>query len=253
MSYFLYPESMLSKNKVDEEYELEFQTLKSIGCLTALKLKNIPVGEKLFYRGWMLSSSEYDELLSSAKQQGLAFSVSKDNYYASHYIDNWYDKVSNLTPETLIINRDNLKEKLSSLDLKWDKIFVKDSVKSLSSGKGSIAYNKEDILDIIKNIEKYRGVEGSIVLRKFHDFIDNTEVRYFAINGKVFSPSSYISPIAKLVGDRMKHLPFISIDIIQDSSGKEWLVEIGDGQVSDYKDWDIGKFCQVLRELSLAL
>ena len=35
--------------------------------------------------------------------------------------------------------------------------------------------------------------------------------------------------------------------MIKDENGQEWLVEIGDGQVSDIKMWDYDNFVKILK------
>lgn len=182
------------------------------------------------------------------KNQNSKLLVSIDDYYASHHIDNQYDKLKDLTPETIIFSRENLKE--SILGVAWDKFFVKDSVKSLTAKRGSIANSHDEILENVDLIEKYRGLEGNVVLRKVHNFLPKTEKRFFGIHGKVYYPDENISYVAEEVAKRMSHIPFISIDVIKDENNKEWLVEISDGQVSDFKSWEIEKFSNVLLNLT---
>jgi hypothetical protein len=43
-----------------------------------------------------------------------------------------------------------------------------------------------------------------------------------------------------------KNLAFYSVDIANNSSGKPIVIEIGDGQVSDYVGWDLPDFVKVL-------
>lgn len=249
MINFLYSKSYENNKKIDEDYIEESNIISQNNFFVTENHKKIIPNSRVLYRGWMLSKNDYSEMEENINKQDAKLIVSINDYYASHYIDNWYDILKDLTPKTIILKRENFQEKLKEINIPWKKSFVKDSVKSLTTQRGSIARNKEDIVEIIGLIHKYRGEEGNVVIREAHDFDESTEIRYFCINGYVYSPDSYISPIAKEVGNRMKHLPFISIDIIKDYNGKEWLVEIGDGQVSDYKMWNLKKYCDLLTKL----
>lgn len=140
----------------------------------------------------------------------------------------------------------DLKNNIDKTGIK--RYFVKDSVKSLTTKNGSIANNKEELFEIIEKIENFKGLEGFISIREVHNFITESEVRYFSIKGNVFSPcGEKVTGMAKKIADKFSHLPFISIDIIKDENGREWLVEIGDGQVSDLKMWKYEDFIKVLK------
>lgn len=50
--------------------------------------------------------------------------------------------------------------------------------------------------------------------------------------------------LVKKVMQRQSNKFFFSIDIVEDIYGKSWLVEIGDGQVSDYVGWKVESFAK---------
>jgi hypothetical protein len=125
--------------------------------------------------------------------------------------------------------------------------FVKDYVKSLTTERGSIASNKKEVSDIIYLIKYYRGsIEGGISLRKVESFIEDSEVRYFVLNGNIYSPNGKFHKITENINNIHKEA-FFSLDVIVDENGKEWIVEIGDGQVSDLKgkNWKIDDFLTI--------
>lgn len=247
MFTFIYPESYETKNSVDEDYEKEATLVRAFSNVCVLNKKSIPENHTILYRGWMLKKDEYLEMKTIVESKNSKLLVSVDNYYSAHHIDNWYNTLSDLTPETIITPRDNLDDVLKNI--KWESFFVKDSVKSLTEKRGSIAKSHEEVKEIVNLIKKFRGLEGNIALRKVYNFIPETETRFFAVHGNVYSPNENVSAVAKEVANRMSHLPFISIDVIKDENGKEWLVEIGDGQVSDFKKWELEKFADVLLNL----
>ncbi len=97
-------------------------------------------------------------------------------------------------------------------------------------------------------------IEGGIVLREVVELIPHSEVRFFAIHNNLFSPVS--SPqkyaLAYEVMQKLQHknLIFYSIDIATTSEGRELVIEIGDGQVSDYVGWHLNDFIPVLCQLA---
>ena len=194
---------------------------------------------QFIYRGWMLSNNEYDILESLIKNKNCTLLTNKDNYYQSHYLFNQYQNKDNVsgtsqyTPETVFSSEIDLDNTLNKLN--WNSFFVKDYVKSLTTERGSIANSKDEVKEILSLIKYYRGsIEGGISLRKVEQFIENTEVRYFVLNGKVHSPNEKQHDILKNI-NKIHTQPFFSVDVILDENGKEWIVEIGDGQVSDLK------------------
>ncbi|MEL6815206.1 MAG: ATP-grasp domain-containing protein [Cyanobacteria bacterium J06598_3] len=46
--------------------------------------------------------------------------------------------------------------------------------------------------------------------------------------------------------------PFYSVDVAMTTRGEHQLVELGDGQVSDKKDWPLEAFIKVLRAIAAA-
>ncbi len=247
MHNIIYPADYFNLNKVDEMFEKEAMAFKNEGFnIQIWNGKPIESGTYI-YRGWMLSEDEYNDLELFMNKNNSKLITDKMNYLNSHYLKNWYDKLSDLTPETVFSSYENINDTINSLD--WNKFFVKDYVKSLTTEQGSIANSKDEVLKILKEIDSKKGIVGGISLRKVHDFVDESEIRYFCLNGKVLTPIGNVPSIVKTVADRIK-IPFFSIDVIQDNKGKEWIVEIGDGQVSDLKlPWKPERFAIEIKKV----
>lgn len=243
---FIYPSDYFDNKVVDESHSAEFNALKKSGFKTILytdsNRKSLRIqGDICIYRGWMLSEHEYSNLEDFINASGAKMLTSKDEYFKAHYMPNWYDVLADLTPDTFVIEKNKLSDiKEIAKNTGWSRFFVKDYVKSLTTKEGSIANSIDDVIDIASKIETFRTIEGGICLREVHDFVESSEIRYFVLNGKISSPQKITIPkIAKEVASRIS-LPFFSIDIIKDINNKEWLVEIGDGQVSSFKEpWDL--------------
>jgi hypothetical protein len=259
MYSFLFPCETFNIKKVDDHFKAEHDLFKSEGFNVALidLEDNIVSGtfenHVFIYRGWMLSESEYDLMETLILGKDCTLLTNKESYYESHHLFRQYSNlnkegISAYSPETHFCKEEDV-EGLAN-DIGWDKFFVKDFVKSLTTDRGSIANSKEDVLEIVEQIKYYRGsIEGGVSLRKVEDFIDDTEVRYFVLDSVVYSPNGKFHEITKKINSIHKE-KFFSLDIILDTSGKEWIVEIGDGQVSDLagKGWDTKDFVEIFKQ-----
>ncbi|WP_413491755.1 ATP-grasp domain-containing protein [Morganella psychrotolerans] len=237
------------------EEEYYFAQKKKIPCLL-LHPESAVTGKYQFsgafksdipviWRGWMLNTEEYQQLHRVIALHGGTMLSSADNYISNHHITGWYECCRKFTPETVITSANANFDELIC-DLQWPAYFVKDYVKSLTTSRGSIAENADEIREIIKLITHYRGeIEGGICLRHIEYFIENTERRYFVLNKKVYSADSHIPHIVYDIADKI-NTPFFSVDIAENTAGKLRLIEIGDGQVSDIKEWDTEKFILML-------
>lgn len=244
----VYPASILYNKRIDECFIEESENMKKFFHVLNLNTKiSCEETEKLLYRGWMLSKEEYLSLHNFAEKYNYSIVTNIDEYYQSHHMHKWYDQVKEQTPKTWFFKSLlDLKNNIDQTGLK--KYFVKDNVKSLTTKNGSVANNKEELFEIIEKIENFKGLEGFISIREVHNFIAESEIRYFSVKGNVFSPSGEkVTGMAKEIANTFSYLPFISIDIIKDKTGREWLVEIGDGQVSDIKMWKYEDFIKVLK------
>lgn len=111
---------------------------------------------------------------------------SPDDYLRNHHITGWYEPCKSYTAETVLATADTDFDTLVT-QLCWPAYFVKDYVKSLTTSRGSVAHNAAEIREVIKLIAHYRGeLEGGVSLRRFENLIDDSERRYFSLNGQVF-------------------------------------------------------------------
>jgi len=255
----LYPFNPLNPKEVDEPYQEEFHLLKTMGFNCSLfdfasleagefnPKPNLKSGEKILYRGWMLNPEHYQKLVQYIEKKGSIPVTNSENYLKCHHLPGWYAVCEGFTPETRFFNKNKqLKDKIQALA--WDAYFVKDFVKSNSTAKGSIALSADEAIEIIELIETYRGeIEGGIAIRRVEKYKNNTEVRYFVFNGKVYSPNDTIPDIVLKIAAQLD-APFYAMDVIQRQDSEYRLVEIGDGQVSDKKTWTTDTFVQMLVE-----
>lgn len=252
----IYPSDYFNKNQVDETFEQEFNCAREAGlkCLL-LSSEHAANGKYKFsqsfepdvpvlWRGWMLGAEEYQKLYSAVSLCGSQMLESFDDYILCHYINGWYETCKEYTPETVMVNPDEDFDKITD-QLQWPCYFVKDYVKSLTTSRGSVAKDAAEIREIVKSIEHFRGkIEGGISLRRFENFIKDSERRYFVLNKKVFSADDIIPDIVIKIA-QLINAPFFSIDIVKNDCDRYRLVEIGDGQVSDIKEWPVERFVRI--------
>lgn len=247
--HFLYPSYPFDSNTIDSSYENELSACIENGFtysfidteqlnnnrLDVSKKHPITEGALIIYRGWMLNDIQYNTLMK-LEDKGYRFCTSKEQYFYSHYIVNWYSSISEFTMPTLFCSISDIVDTMKEHNM--NNAFVKDYVKSLTTKEGSIAQSPDEAVRIARAIETYRGfIDGGIALRKIVKLQDELENRYFVINGEVFSHNNVIPDIAIEIAGKHS-APFYTIDIGKTLDGNDILIEIGDGQVSDIKQWN---------------
>lgn len=257
--YLLFPASMDDPRQVDELYQAEYDAARaakldcgvfSTDAFDEGVFKPYPlwsIGQTVVYRGWMLTPDQYQQLHRAiVAKQGQPL-TSPTQYQQCHYLPHWYSTCEPWTPQTIFCQPDSDFEHLLAHHA-WSAYFVKDYVKSLTTSRGSIAQTIGQITEIIDALRRYRGqIEGGICIREFEPLQTNTEERLFVLHGQVFArrpsitPPAFLDEIAKRINS-----PFFSADVIQNQHGDWRLIELGDGQVSDYKAWDVSAFIAML-------
>ena len=252
---FIYPQDMLKPRLPDELFREEAAAIQAKGHIVSLVDTNTfainsatfhPPAEPdsgIVYRGWMVTPAEYQVLLHSLEQQGAKAFTSPEQYLATYYLPNWYPFLTDLTPETVIL--DPTTDLVSALkQLVWSRFFVKDYVKSLKTAGGSLIERPEDIERVMAEMQKYRGIiEGGLCVRRYEEFLPGSEHRFFVLNGVCYGsePQSTIPPIVQECASRLSS-PFFSVDVATRTDGVDRIVEVGDGQVSDLVGWTTGRF-----------
>jgi hypothetical protein len=254
---FIYPQSILNPRLPDEMFQQEAVSVSEAGHTITLidseklptdtvRLKQINVEETFVYRGWMLSPTEYQNLVLSVENSGGLPLTSVEKYLATHHLPNWYHLISDLTPETVILSL-NSDWTAELRKLGWSKFFVKDYVKSLKTSVGSLIESPEAIQVVVTEMKKYRGtIEGGLCIRRVEDFLSETEQRYFILHGKPYgaNPEEQIPDIVFECAKRINS-KFFSVDVIHRTDGQIRVVEIGDGQVSDLVGWSVQRFIEM--------
>ena len=208
-------------------------------------------GSCVVYRGWMLTPTEYGTLAASVERQGSGLYTSPEQYVATHYLPNWYPLLADLTPETVVLDPDaaDLVPALERLkEQGWPRFFVKDYVKSLKTAGGSVINAPEEIERVMAEMRKFRGtIEGGLCVRRYEDFVPDSEVRYFVRDDMAYAPESQglIPLVVSQCAERLSGSlgsRFFSVDVARRTDSVERVVEVGDGQVSDRVGWTVDAF-----------
>ena len=256
----LYPDDPLNQRKPESLFAEEFDLARARGFEASIfsfedfehgRFDPTPrpvAGETLMYRGWMLNLDGYARLTEAVAAFSVGMVVSPDNYRAAHHLPSWYPLIKDFTAETLILEHNA--DFVSALrGVSWPAYFVKDYVKSLSTGPGSLVKTPEEISRVVSQLKKYRGeVEGGVCVRRGEDYVPGSERRYFVAREHVFSSTDDVPAVVAACASLIPS-PFFSVDTALRTDGVLRIIEIGDGQVSDRKEWPAEKLVDVLQHV----
>src|SRR5436190_4764514 len=258
--HLLYPSSPLHSKQPDEQFAAELEAVRAEGFgISLFSLEDfqngnfrvtptVPSDVDILYRGWMLSWSDYEALVSALARFEANPVIPTDMYLSSHHLPSWYPHIKDLTPETRIYPADcDLEAELRSLD--WSEYFIKDYVKSLKTSVGSRISRPEQVSAVVADMRRFRGViEGGFCVRRVEIFLPNTERRYFVVDGVPHAASGKVPPIVHECAKRLRSR-FYSVDVVERNDGQLRVVEVGDGQVSDLVGWTSEQFAKILSGL----
>jgi hypothetical protein len=251
--HFLFPADGADPRQPDEMFADQWAAHAGAGfsaslcpdaVLTGAKsLRNVPVGSRVVYRGWMLREREYDTLVRAIEGCEATAFTGPSEYLLAHHLPNWYPLIPELTPETRVYLTDaDLVAELRALG--WGAYFIKDYVKSLKTGCGPIARDPAEVAEIIAAMKEYRGeIEGGVCVRRVEEFVPDSEKRYFVLRGvgHAASEGEQIPDVVRQCAERIRS-PFFSVDVVERADGELRVVEVGDGQVSDLVGWSAPAF-----------
>lgn len=260
--HFLFPSSPLNARMIDEAFQDQAIALKSAGYGTStFSIEEnritgvVPEDVTIVYRGWMMNIAEYSFFYGWLLGKGLKPLTSIEEYAQTHHLPNWYPLVETLTPETLIFPKietniepyGEMTEWKTTVATGWEKIQVKDYVKSLKTAGGSVISSLDELETVLDEMKFYRGeIEGGICLRRWEEL--RNEQRYFVINGKFYNAegSMFDLRVMEILIRVARDIPspFFSVDIAE-GGGRFRIVEMGDGQVSDLVGWTPERFAEI--------
>lgn len=192
------------------------------------------------YRGWMLAAAEY-----AALERLLPLAVPTAEYLASHEASGWYEAVAAYTFPSRFLTAP------AALDFGGGRhYFVKGLVKSFEGA--SVVRTQAQLNNFWQQQELPAGTP--LFVRDFAALQPGSERRFFVVRGQAFGAGGAALPAALQPAlAALRPRLFYSFDVAETLAGQPVLVEVGDGQVSDLKEWSVAEFGdRVLRALAEA-
>ncbi|WP_046242917.1 ATP-grasp domain-containing protein [Hymenobacter terrenus] len=236
MLNILFP-SLPYQRLVDPMWAEEMDTARHYGHTVGLfdaeqeKLHQAPnPNYPSLYRGWMLTGAEYQKLEALTP-----LLVPLAMYLASHWANGWYQAIAGFTPKSYFIP---VEERSAILTLlrSHGRCFVKGLSKSF--GTDSVVSSLAEYDHLLKK----HAVDSAeaLFVREFVKLSAAPEQRFFAVRGRVYGASGQpfpaeLAPVLLALQSRW----FYTIDVAYDLHGKPIIIEVGDGQVSDTKEWTV--------------
>lgn len=195
------------------------------------------------YRGWMLSGPEYQQLAALAP-----LLVSPAQYLASHYATGWYAAVAPLTPRSVFAPARQAEPAVADFLRANGRCFVKGLAKSF--GPDSVVTSLADVAALLRKHDI--GPDEQLFIREFVELADRPEERFFAVQGVAFGASGQPLPaVLQPALEALQSCWLYTIDVAYTATGAAIIIEIGDGQVSDTKEWPLADLYRtVLRRLA---
>ncbi|PNV62955.1 hypothetical protein C0033_05315 [Clostridium sp. chh4-2] len=263
MVYVLYPCDYFESNKVEPDYQYEYDEAVKFPDFHLLfynydqfvsgdGLKIVPLPSEngiCIYRGWMLKPDQYEELYHLLKEKSVELINTPEAYENCHEFPLSYHKIEQLTPKTMVfpegsaIDWDEVKENLGTF-------MMKDYVKSVKGTEFPQYFDYNCTNEMLEqSVIRFKELRGSlytkgIVLKQFirlKRYGETTnEYRAFYLDGRLLtlSPNSNQSKECNKVPDSfLKMIPkldsrFYTIDFAETEDGGWQVIETGDGQVS---------------------
>jgi hypothetical protein len=185
------------------------------------------------YRGWMLTEKEYRALA-----QLTPLLVGPDLYLASHQATGWYDAITPFTPASVFVAASQAAPVVAQELERRGRCFVKRLTKSF------------DAASVVSSLPAFTALldqhavqpDELLFVRAYHDLSSRPEERYFAVRGQAYGPAgrpfpSQLHPVLAQLQARW----FYTLDVAYTLAGTPLLIEVGDGQVSDTKEWTVAE------------
>jgi hypothetical protein len=282
MKTIILPGDFYSPKKPDPQFEQEYNSAKKFGNVVLFSheefleneiLEKLPkssyLGEKIFYYGWMMNTDHYKRFYTTVYDKGYQLPNDLRQYTGYHHFHRWYSLIEGLTPESIMIESEEIRPILEKA-LKFQRkikspLIIKDTVKSLKHDWNTACFIPKDsdpfamakVIGTFLEIKKsYNDLKLPVVLRQFEDLVPvgvhpksgmpiSHEYRTYIYRGEVIfqapyweatyekdqePPTEFIQNIIDKLGGTASGL--FTIDTALKKDGQWTCIEIGDGQVS---------------------
>ncbi|MFB6725739.1 ATP-grasp domain-containing protein [Kribbella sp. NPDC056345] len=253
----LVPGDPLNPRRVDPHFAAQAAAARELGVPVAridhdaLTVDGVPAADDAVYRGWMLTTGQYDGFAGALGERGVSLRTGADSYRAAHELPGWYDALREVTPESVWTVGDDVAALVTAVgELGEGPAVLRDYVKSMKHYWDEAAYIP-DVADataverVARRFLELRedSFAGGFVVRRFERFT-GVEARTWWVGGRCVLVTPHpdtpddvpdgldLVEVEPLVADLA--LPFVTVDLTRRADGAWRVVELGDGQVSDW-------------------
>lgn len=258
----LVPCDPLNPRRVDPHFEAQASAARDRDIVVARidhdaldrpedAVATVPAGADAVYRGWMMTADEYRGIAKALEARGVTLRTNADEFRTAHELPGWYQPVAPLTPESAWTDGPDL----AGLDEIADHLgggpaVLRDHVKSMKHYWHEAAYvpevaDRDAVRRVAERFLELRGdaFASGFVLRRFEEFT-GAEARTWWIGGRCALVTPHpdtpdelptgldLVEIEPLVANLA--LPYVTVDLVRRTDGAWRIVELGDGQVSDW-------------------
>ena len=271
------------ENKPQDFYERECESAKEHGLNVLLydDMDNRIVRQQYsdngdindtscIYRGWQMTDTEYRTLLDNITKMGMVPFASFEEYVAAHKINNYIGALPNNTPvKTLLVPYPDCLdiniirrqcEKLGIANNNGD-VMIKDYVKSVY-GHNHVNLNWTDsaIIAELGEIIKQRDKDfaGGLAFKTWCNQVKN-QLRFIVFNHEIICFGKHGTELYdncienipyELVSSVLIDSPFFIVDVAQNENNEWFVLECGDGQVSEFPAECIESFYENIKRSS---
>lgn len=269
----LFPSDPLNPRRVDPHYAEEHAAAITVGINVAFishddiqagrfeeAVTVVPTGVSAFYRGWMLTPSEYAFFEQTLKNsRDVTLNTTAEEYRQAHEAPGWIRNLHDMTPESVLVEGPNVDLLLQQAREKFKPdngpVVLRDYSKSMKHYWDEAMFIP-DVTDevharqVIARFLELRddSFAGGLILRRYETFLPG-EYRSWWVEGNCVMTTAHpdtphLAPAEDwLIPDPLPNLPlvpFCTVDWALRDDGVWRVIEIGDGQVSDFpRDTDI--------------
>jgi hypothetical protein len=257
----------LAPTRVDPQFAAQAACVRALGATVALidhdALLAGRVGEAVrqiprdlgmaWYRGWMIPTDFYRELDDALIGRNSRLIVDPDAYRSAHEFPGWYDTVRDVSPAgewTFHANLADVPLVVRNLSLGPGPAIVKDFVKSRKHEWDEACYipslaDRATTARVVSRFIELQGddLQGGLVFRAYEDFGDSPEARVWWVDGAPVLVTAHPDTPAQTPAPDLAHISaavhnlgcrFVTTDVAQRRDGVWRVIEVGDGQVSDF-------------------
>lgn len=262
------PADPLNPRRVDEHFRgqaeaardagidvarVDHDVLSRAGMAAAEAVRGVRASDDAVYRGWMLTGGQYAAMAAALAAREVTLRTGAEAYRAAHELPGWYDALADVTPESVWMDGTDptefealcgrlgsgpavLRDFVKSMKHYWDEAaYIPDVADAAAAGK--VAARFIELRD--------EDLAGGLVLRRYEEFT-GAEVRTWWVDGRCVlvtphpdSPDEEPPSDVELSVVSPPALPFVTVDLTRRADGVWRVVELGDGQVSDWpSSWD---------------